>query len=87
MRKSFEMKTPSIKQLAAATATASTTPVAPHVAAAHQAAHQENAPVATVRLNFDVPKDLHIAVKTKAAANGVTMKDVLIDFLRDYTKK
>jgi len=30
---------------------------------------------------------LHIAVKTKAAATGVTMKDVLIDFLREYTKK
>lgn len=81
------MKTPSIKQLAAASATAATAPVAPHVVAAHQAAHQEAEPVSTVRLNFDVPKDLHIAVKTKAAATGVTMKDVLIDFLREYTKK
>jgi hypothetical protein len=85
------MKTPSIKQLAAASATAATASVAPHVVAAHQAAHQaadhEAEPVPTVRLNFDVPKDLHIAVKTKAAATGVTMKDVLIDFLREYTKK
>lgn len=76
------MKTPSIKQLAAATATAAA-PVAPHVAAAHEAVE----PPVTVRLNFDVPKDLHIAVKTKAAASGKTMKEVLIEFLRDYTAR
>jgi len=76
------MKTPSIKQLAAATATAAA-PVAPHVAAAHDAVE----PTSTVRLNFDVPKDLHIAVKTKAAASGKTMKEILLEFLRAYTDK
>jgi hypothetical protein len=77
------MKTPSIKQLAAATATAAPAPVAPHVAAAHQAVES----VETVRLNFDVPKELHTAVKTKAAASGTTMKGVLLEFLREYTSK
>jgi hypothetical protein len=77
------MKTPSIKQLAAASATAAVAPVAPHVAAAHDAVE----PVRTVRLNFDVPKELHTAVKTKAASNGETMKDVLIAFLREYARK
>ena len=77
------MKTPSIKQLAAASATAAAAPVAPHVTAAHEAVE----PVRTVRLNFDVPRELHIAVKTKAAASGETMKDVMIAFLREYAKK
>lgn len=75
------MKTPSIKQLAAATAVAA--PVSAHVTAAHQAVE----PVETVRLNFDVPKDLHIAVKTKVVASGKTMKEIMLEFLRDYTKK
>lgn len=77
------MKTPSIKQLAAATA--ATAPVAAHVTAAHEAI-EPPAPVVTVRLNFDVPKELHIAVKTKAAASGRTMKDILMEFLQDYTR-
>lgn len=75
------MKTPSIKQLAAATAVAA--PVSAHVTAAHQAVE----PVETVRLNFDVPKDLHIAVKTKAVASGKTMKEIMIEFLREYTNQ
>lgn len=78
------MKTPSIKQLAAATA--ATAPVAAHVTAAHQAV-EPVPPVVTVRLNFDVPRDLHIAVKTKAAASGRTMKDILLEFLQEYTQK
>jgi len=75
------MKTPSIKQLAAATTAPA--PVAPHVAAAHQAIE----PVATVRVNFDVPKDLHVAVKVKAAASGRTMKEIMTEFLREYAGK
>lgn len=75
------MKTPSIRQLAVATAAPA--PVAPHVAAAHRAVE----PVVTVRVNFDVPKELHLVVKSKAAASGRTMKEVLTEFLREYAAK
>lgn len=78
------MKTPSIKQLAAANAaTAVAAPVAAHVSAAHQAVEA----LETVRLNFDVPKELHVAVKMKAVADGKTMKEVMLAFLRDYTRQ
>lgn len=75
------MKTPSIKQLAASTAAPA--PVAPHVAAAHKAIE----PVVTVRVNFDVPRELHLAVKSKAAASGRTMKEIMTEFLREYAAR
>jgi len=74
------MKTPTIKQMA----TAAQTPVSAHVTAAHNAIE---APAAIVRLNIAIPKDLHLAVKMKAVANGTTMTEIVANFLREYAEK
>lgn len=36
------------------------------------------------RLNMNVPRDLHDAFKSAAAAEGKQMTDVLMDFIRKY---
>ncbi len=55
---------------------------APHVAAAHAAVEKTG----TVRLNVDLPADLHRRVKAKAAAEGRTLREVVLEFLAGYSK-
>lgn len=53
-----------------------------HVEAAHSAIEKEN----EVRLNVAVPESLHRAVKTRAAHEGKSIKQVVLAFLEEYSK-
>jgi hypothetical protein len=55
---------------------------APHVAAAHAAVEKG----AKVRLNVDLPEELHRRVKAKAAGEGRTIREVVLEFLATYSK-
>lgn len=56
---------------------------AKHVEAAHSAIEKEP----EVRLNVAIPESLHRAVKTKAAQQGKSIKEVVLAFLNDYSER
>lgn len=56
---------------------------AKHVEAAHLAIEKES----EIRLNVAIPESLHRAVKTKTSQEGKTIKQVVLAFLEEYSKK
>lgn len=38
-----------------------------------------------VRVNFDIPEDVHRALRVHAAANGTTVKDLLLEHILTLT--
>lgn len=41
----------------------------------------------TTRLSLDLPEELHRSVKAKAASQGRTIRDVVLEFLTSYIAK
>lgn len=71
------MKTPSIKSALAPT------DIAPkHILEAISAID----PGRAVRLNVEIPFELHNAVKIRAIRDGKSLKEAVIDILNDYIK-
>jgi hypothetical protein len=55
---------------------------APHVVAAHDAVEKTG----KVRLNVDLPEELHRRVKAKAAGEGRTIRAIVLESLATYAK-
>ena len=42
---------------------------------------------ALVRISFDVPKELRSKFKAKLAIKDKTLRDIFLDFMKEYIKK
>lgn len=50
----------------------------------HAATEQAKASTNTIRLNADIPEELHKKIKIAAATKGVSIKDILVDLINKH---